>query len=98
MKELITFEQANKLMYIVLLAAPVIGLIWGVATKRVKHGFIAGVLIGLANLAMWTVYNNITDKLGLDTVKNLLVNLALFIAVGLIAGMVWGWAIKPKNV
>jgi drug/metabolite transporter (DMT)-like permease len=97
MKELITLNQANQLMYVVLVAAPVIGLVWGAATKRIKHGLIAGLLIGLANLALWKVYNGITDKLGLDTVKNLLVNLALFIAVGLIAGMIWGWAVKPKN-
>ncbi|HEY3331573.1 MAG TPA: hypothetical protein VGK19_16200 [Capsulimonadaceae bacterium] len=98
MKELITLSQANTLMLGLTVAIPIIGLVWGVAVKRIKHGVVAGVLIGLGNLAMWKVYNAITDHLGLDTVKNLLVNLALFVAIGVISGLLWGRLVKPKSI
>jgi len=96
MHELITYPQANRLMIAVLVMAPVLGLIWGMASKRVVQGLIAGILIGAGNLTLWHIYNAITDKLGLDTVKNLLVNLALFASVGLLVGLTWGWVVKPK--
>lgn len=97
MRELITMNQANELMLAVLAVAPVVGLIWGAAARRVVQGLLAGVLAGVGNFALWRIYNTITDKLGLDTVRNLLVNLAMFAAVGLAAGLMWGWAVKPKG-
>lgn len=90
MKELIDPHQAHLLMLGVLIAAPIIGLIWGAAIKRLRSGLIIGLLIGLGNYALWTVYNAITDRLGLDTVKNLLVNLALFIVIGGVVGVTAG--------
>jgi hypothetical protein len=98
MKELITLDQANHIMWIVLVAAPIVGAIWGAASKRLKQGVVAGLIVGAANLVMWNVYNGITDRLGLDTVKNLLVNLALFIAIGVVGGLVWGRMVKPVTV
>lgn len=86
MKELITIHQANLLMLALLIAAPVIGVLWGAAVKNVKRGAAIGLLVGGGNYALWTVYNAITDRLGLDTVKNLMTNLALFIVVGAAAG------------
>ena len=50
-------------------------------------GLGVGLLVGAGNYALWTAYNAITDRLGLDTVKNLLVNLAVFVAVGAAAGL-----------
>jgi hypothetical protein len=35
---------------------------------------------------MWSVYNALTDRIGLDTVRNLEVNVVLFAAVGLVIG------------
>ena len=96
MKELITLEQANRIMWIVLVAAPIVGAIWGAASKRLKQGVVAGLIVGVANYIMWNVYNGITDKLGLDTVKNLFVNLALFIVIGIIVGVLWGRMVKPQ--
>ncbi|MDR3709846.1 MAG: hypothetical protein P4L33_16240 [Capsulimonadaceae bacterium] len=96
MKELITLNQANLLMLALLVVAPIIGLIAGAAYRKPVPGLAAGVLIGAGNLVLWKVYNLITERLGLDTVKNLLVNLALFAVVGLIAGLAWGWASRTK--
>lgn len=90
MKELIDPHQAQLLMLGVLIAAPLVGLVWGMVVKHVLKGFLIGLAVGAGNFALWTVYNAITDRLGLDTVKNLLVNLGLFIGLGIIIGIVVG--------
>ena len=87
MKELIDPHQAQMLMLGVLTAAPLIVLGWGMAAKRLPLGLAAGVIAGGGNYALWTVYNAITQKLGLDTVANLLVNLGLFVVVGIVIGV-----------
>lgn len=87
MTELIDLHQAHLLMLGVLVLAPLIGLGWGFAQKRLPLGLAVGVLIGGGNYALWTAYNAITQKLGLDTVANLLVNLGLFVAVGIALGV-----------
>lgn len=97
MKELITMGQANTLMLAVLVIAPLIGLAAGAPSKQYVRGLVAGLLIGVGNLVLWKVYNLITDRLGLDTVKNLVVNLGLFVVVGLVAGLVWGWVTRPTK-
>ena len=77
-------------MLAVLVLAPLVGLIWGTRSKRVGQGLCVGALVGAGNYALWTVYNAITAKLGLDTVANLLVNLGMFLAIGTVAGAVVG--------
>lgn len=86
-KELISLHQANLLMLAVLVLAPLAGLVWGAAKKRIAAGLVIGLLVGAGNYVLWTAYNAITEHLGLDTVKNLLVNLGLFVVVGLIVGI-----------
>ena len=87
MKELIDERQAHFLMLAVLVLAPLIGLAWGARAKRVGQGLCVGALVGAGNYALWTAYNAITAKLGLDTVANLLVNLGLFLALGTLMGI-----------
>ncbi len=87
MKELIDPYQARLLMLGVLILAPLIGLAWGLASKRLPLGLVIGIVAGVGNYALWTVYNAITQKLGLDTVANLLVNLGLFIGLGIAVGI-----------
>src|SRR5436309_1499784 len=43
-------------------------------------------LLGPINWLLWRVYNRIEDHYGLDSVKAMLLNLALFAALGLAAG------------
>lgn len=86
-KELISLHQANLLMLAVLMLAPLVGLAWGAAKKRLVPGLVVGLLVGAGNYGLWTAYNAITEHLGLDTVKNLLVNLGLFVIVGLLVGV-----------
>jgi hypothetical protein len=88
MKELISLPEANHIMLALLIVAPVVGVLLGLATKQLIRGAVYGVVLGGGNYVLWTVYNAITDQLGLDTVKNLIVNLTLFIIVGVVAGLV----------
>jgi len=87
MKELIDPHQAHLLMLGVFVLALLIGLGWGAVNKRLPFGVIIGLLVGGGNYALWTLYNAITQKLGLDTVANLLVNLGLFIVIGIAIGV-----------
>ena len=91
MKELITLEQARQFMLILLIAAPVIGLIAGLIRRRPLPGLALGLMVGAGNYGLWTMYCAITDRLGLDTVKNLLVNLGLFIVIGVLIGSCAAW-------
>lgn len=97
MKELIDPHQAELLMLAVLIMAPLVGLAWGALTKRTGRGMVIGLLIGVGNYALWRVYNAITDRLGLDTVKNLLVNLGLFIVLGVLIGLGMAWFEADKG-
>ena len=97
MKELIDPYQAHLLMLGVLVLAPLAGIAWGLAAKRLRFGLTLGLLIGVGNYALWTVYNAVTDKLGLDTVKNLLVNLSLFVIIGIAIGVGAGIYVAQKQ-
>src|ERR1051326_3736643 len=95
MQEIITMEQANRLFLVLAIVGPAAGLalgsLIGGRSGALKAGAIKGVIAGLSGvliLILWKVYNAITDRLGLDTVKNLVVNLVLFIGLGSIAGLV----------
>lgn len=99
MKELIDLHQAHLLMLGVLVLAPLIGLAWGFTQKRLPLGLAIGLLAGLGNYALWTVYNAVTQKLGLDTVANLLVNLGLFVVVGTVIGVGAGvYSTRTKTI
>jgi len=97
MKELIDAHQAHLLMLVLLGIAPLIGLLWGFLAKRARRGLAIGVLVGVGNFALWNGYNAITDKLGLDTVKNLLTNLCLFIVLGVVIGIGASWFATKKT-
>lgn len=98
MKELVGEHQAHMLMLGVLIVAPLIGALWGVFKKRLLGSLIVGLLVGFGNYALWSVYNAITEHLGLDTVENLLVNLGLFVMIGITIGLVTAWISRNKTV
>ena len=93
MREIVTVEQVNAAFLALAIAGPLLGAAIGAfAGQRkgdLKGGLKRGLLIGLLgplNLLLWNVYNLLTDRMGLDSVKNLLVQLALFIVLGAAAG------------
>lgn len=86
MQEIVTAKQVDTLFLALAIAGPLMGA--GIGWLRDKRAF-TGLLWGLlltANWVLWRIYNAITDQLGLDTVRNLLVNLALFVVLGAVAG------------
>jgi drug/metabolite transporter (DMT)-like permease len=97
MQEIVSVEQVHRLFVTLAVVLPLVGLIFGallgVRRGNVKRGALQGLLLGIlgpVNFGLWLVYNAITDRLGLDTVKNLLVNLALFVVLGVVTGLVAG--------
>jgi hypothetical protein len=101
MRELVTVEQATRLFVLVAIVLPLLGAALGswIGARRgnLRRGLGIGLLAGLAgpgNLVLWRMYNGITDRLGLDTVRNLLTNLALFAAIGVVIGVAVGFVAR----
>jgi len=100
MRELVSPEQAEIIVRIVAIALVAVGVVGGgVASALVRTrraALAAGALVAIAGAlvyALWLVYNSIIARLGLDSVKALLINLAIFAVVGLgyglLAGAIW---------
>lgn len=93
MKELITHRQAETLFLFLLIVGLIVGPLAAIiARRRGQTPWTAAVGLGgppVLLWAMWRIYNAITDRLGLDTVRNLLVNAALFVTVGAVCGIAW---------
>jgi len=54
-------------------------------------------LIGPANLLLWILYNAIENRLGLDSVPALLINLAIFVVLGIAIGLFIRFGILKKT-
>ena len=93
MTEIITRPQADLLLNFVLVVgvlAAIAGALW--ARHRKESPLWGGLTWGgplVLAFVSWRIYNAITDRLGLDSVLNLLVNAALFVVVGAVCGLVW---------
>lgn len=104
MREIVTVEQVNRLFLVLIVIGPAAGAAIGGAMGRPRGrlargaltGALTGLLLALLNLGLWKVYNAITDRLGLDSVRNLAVNLALFIALGAGAGLIAGYLSRRR--
>lgn len=97
MQEIITAKQVDVLFLVLAIAGPIVGAGIGWAkNRRALTGLLWGLLL-TANWLLWRVYNAITDRLGLDTVRNLLVNLALFVVLGAVAGYLAALRAKRGN-
>lgn len=103
MKELVTTEQAEQVLRLLALSLPIVGLliggVVGARRGRARRGLGIGLLIGHSGpltFVLWKVYNGIMGRYGLDSVKGLLLNLALFTAVGLVIGVIVGWRLRRQ--
>lgn len=104
MREIVTVDQINRWFLLLAIAVPVLGILIGAAAGA-RHGLLKqsalkGLIVGLLgplNLVLWKLYNTITDRLGLDSVKNLLVQLGLFLALGTVAGLIIGRFWRPAS-
>ena len=54
-------------------------------------------LIGPANFFLWTIYNAIENRFGLDSVSALLINLAIFVVLGIAIGLFVRFGIFKKT-
>jgi drug/metabolite transporter (DMT)-like permease len=95
MGELIDLQAVEKWFGILAVLAPIVGIGIGTAIQfrsRRPGALVTGILIGLlgpANWLLWHIYNRIEDHYGLDSVKAMLINLALFAALGIAVGLVF---------
>ena len=104
MKELVTTEQAARVIVLFAIALPIAGLIIGAvagaARKRLASSALLGLICGLVGpviWVMWQVYNGIMGRYGLDSVKGLLINLAMFVVVGSAIGVVVGMVMRRSK-
>ncbi len=87
MKELITRPQANMLILGISILGVVMAMLgWKLIRSREWTGY--GVILALIE-PLWLVYNAIEDAFGLDSIKALLINAALFIALGFAGRVAW---------
>ena len=93
MTEIITRPQADLLLNLVLAVGFVAGIAGALGAHRRKQSAVWGGLLWGGPLIlvwlMWRIYNAITDRLGLNSVLNLLINAALFVIVGAACGLIW---------
>ncbi|MBU1627390.1 hypothetical protein KKB18_08490 [bacterium] len=87
----------NKLFLITAVASPILGVFVGFIMDKFKKtnrlnftvmGLAIG-LLGTMNLFLWKLYDRFTEYFGLASVKNLLFNLAFFLVLGAIIGVIF---------
>src|ERR1043166_6687676 len=91
MRELIDLAAVERLFIVLAVALPVLAIAGGALLRARGHRPGRVLLLGLlgpANWLLWRIYNGIEDHYGLDSVKAMLLNLALFVALGVVTGMV----------
>ena len=95
MKELVSVELVERVFRYLAIICPIAGLVVAVcihwALGKPRSAVVSGVilaLVGVANYALWRLSGIITDRLGLDSVANLLIQAAMFLVVGFAVGIV----------
>jgi hypothetical protein len=101
LREIVDTEQVSRLFALLAFLLPPLCLLsgWWYGSRRAspRRGAATGLFVGLLgplNWALWRVYNVITDANGLDTTRNLIINLVVFLAVGAITGIIVGMVIR----
>jgi len=103
MKEIVDEKTIELVMRVLLIGGPLAGLVLGGLVgalqkkfaKRLLQGFGIG-CFGVLNWILWRYYSwtvrydPATGYVGLHKVSVLLINVAVFVAVGAVIGIVWG--------
>lgn len=95
--------RIDRFFICLLWAGPVTGLLIGSVTGLLRRNIprytVTGLLFGFTGTlisVMWYIYNIIMDHFGLDSVAGLLLNLLLFVLVGMIAGLAFRWFLRRR--
>ena len=101
LREIVDAEQVGRVFAILAIALPPLCMLcgwWYGGRRGIRRlGAVYGLLFGLLgplNWALWRMYNAITDAVGLDTVRNLAINLVVFLVIGVLVGVGAGYAIR----
>jgi len=110
MQELVTVEQAHRLIAALAWALPlagvVVGLIAGAARGAIGRGAWQGFAVGLLGpiiYAMWLLYSQMvrydpeTGRAGLHSVSTLILNALIFAAVGVMLGAFYRRVVFPAH-
>ena len=89
-------QFVSRLFVALIVATPGLAVIGAFIHRAVAHGlsrcavvgWVVVALAGPANYGLWQMYNGIEDYWGLDRVEPLLINLAIFIVLGIGVGIV----------
>jgi len=97
MGELVTVEQAERVIGVLVYALPVAGAVLAAAIGAVRRlvgpAVRAGLIVGLCGPAiwgLWRMHNGIIGVYGLDSVRGLLIELGVFVGIGLAVGVTVG--------
>jgi hypothetical protein len=105
MRELIELSTVERLFQLLATVLPIAGAIIGAGIGAARRqnigsgavrGFLWG-LLGVVNYGLWRVYNILTDANGLDSVRGLLINFALFTVMGIVGGIVWAKRVQKSE-
>jgi len=103
MGELVDLQAVEKWFGILAVLVPLLGIGVGAALQfrgRRAGALVAGILLGLlgpTNWLLWHMYNRIEDHYGLDSVKAMLLNLALFAALGIAVGLIFRFTRRSQT-
>lgn len=104
MKLLYDEHFISMLFTVLIAAAPVAAAIGFLIHRRAATGgcgrggrvlWAVLALAGPANYGLWHLYNAIENHWGLDKVKPLLINVAIFIALGIVIGLILRFLLAP---
>ena len=97
MREIVDVGEVGRLFAILAVVLPLVSLfvggMWGRRRGDARRGALTGLAvgcIGILNELMWLLYNGLTERNGLDSVRNVVVNLVLFVVVGTGVGVAAG--------
>ena len=103
LREIVDIAAVERLFSLLAILGPIAGLIIGGAIGKrrgqIRSGALNGLIMGLLgtlNWLLWRIYNTLTDANGLDSVKGLAVNLALFVVIGALLG--FGYSAWQRKV
>ena len=102
--EIVDIVLVGKIFSLLAILTPIIGIVigslWGMKRSTLRIGMIRGVVFGMIgpmNWLLWTAFNAISNHTGLDSVKNVVLNMLLFIFTGVILGIGFGKAHRRKE-